>query len=211
MDAEFWLDRWAEGRTGWQQAAPDALVLRHFGALGLRPGARVLVPLCGATPDIGWLLGQGFAVVGAELSGLAIGQLFEGLGVAAEVTALGPLRRHSAPGLDVFEGDIFDLTAEHVGPIHAILDRAALFALPPDLRPRYAAHLVALTAAAPQLLICLEHGSDRGPPFSVTAEEVARLYGDAYDLTLREARETGFYPTRSAARESLYLLARAAG
>ena len=89
MDAEFWLERWAEGRTGWQEAAARGDVRAALRGLGLQPGARVLVPLCGATPDIGWLCGKGFRVAGAELSGVAIARLFAGLGGPAEVTAGG--------------------------------------------------------------------------------------------------------------------------
>lgn len=51
MEADFWLDRWQQGRTGWQERQPGAMLVRHFGALGLGPGALVLVPLCGATPS----------------------------------------------------------------------------------------------------------------------------------------------------------------
>ena len=98
MDAQFWLDRWQEGRTGWQEGSANGLLVRHFAALGLQPGARVLVPLCGASPDIGWLLARGHSVAAAELSGVAIAQLFQGLGVAAEVSQHGPMRRHSARG-----------------------------------------------------------------------------------------------------------------
>lgn len=207
MDAEFWLDRWHEGRTGWQEAGPGAMLVRHFGTLGLAPGARVLVPLCGATPDMGWLLRQGFAVAGAELSGLAIGQVFKGLGEEPVVTQVGPMRRHSAPGIDVFEGDIFDLTPEILGKVEAIHDRAALFALPPDVRRRYAAHLVALTGGVPQLLICLEHGSDKGPPYSVTGDEVARLYGDTYRISLLANVATEVFGSGRAAVDHVWHLA----
>ena len=58
------------------------------------------------------------------------------------------------------------------------------------------------------MLTCLEHGSDRGPPFSVTGDEVARLYGDHYRITLREVQETDHFPTRTTARDMLYHLAR---
>ena len=209
MEADFWLDRWQQGRTGWQERQPGAMLVRHFGALGLGPGALVLVPLCGATPDIGWLRAQGCAVVGAELSGLAIAQVFAGLGLVPQTTDMGRMRRHSAPGLDLFEGDIFDLTPEMLGKVDAIHDRAALFALPPDIRRRYAAHLVALTGGAPQLLTCFDHGGDPddGPPFSVPPEEVARLYGDSYRITLLDEQDTGLRTTGAGERDCLWHLA----
>lgn len=60
-------------------------------------------------------------------------------------------------------------------------DRAALVALPPALRDRYAAHLAAVVPpATPMLLVTLQYprGQMDGPPFSIPAEEVERLYGN---------------------------------
>ena len=114
----------------------------------------------------------------SSLSPLAVAQLFDELGLAPEVAPAGPLTRFAAPGIEVFAGDIFELTPEKLGPVAAVYDRAALIALPPALRPRYADHLAALAPGAPQLLITLEYDQSLmdGPPFSVGAEEVRRLY-----------------------------------
>jgi len=84
----------------------------------------------------------------------------------------------------VFQGDLFQLTAEQLGPVDLVYDRAALVALPEVMRARYAPHLRALTGAAPQLLITFEYDPAEmdGPPFPVFAEEVRRLYQDHYAL-----------------------------
>ena len=57
-----------------------------------------------------------------------------------------------------------------------------------ELRDLYAGHLIAISDAAPQLLNAFEYDQSlmRGPPFSVEAEEVARLYGQDYQVTLLE-------------------------
>jgi thiopurine S-methyltransferase len=100
------------------------------------------------------------------------------------------LQRYSAAELDVFVGDIFALTPEQLGPVDAIYDRAALVALPPELRERYAQHLMALTGSAPQLVICFEYDQNvmPGPPHSVPGAELWRHYGAAYRLALVDAR-----------------------
>jgi len=55
-------------------------------------------------------------------------------------------------------GDFFALTPELLGPIDAVYDRAALIALPVEIRPRYVAVLRAvLPAGAPALVITLEY------------------------------------------------------
>ena len=130
MEADFWHERWSDGRIGFHEAEGNALLQAHFPALGLEAGARVFVPLSGKTRDIGWLLAQGFRVVAAELSEIAIRELFEELGLAPEVVETGPLTLWRAPGLDAFVGDVFDLDAGRLGTVYAVLDRAAVLSLP---------------------------------------------------------------------------------
>jgi thiopurine S-methyltransferase len=185
MDSDFWHQRWRENRIGFHQAAPNAMLVRHIGALNLPAKAHIFLPLCGKTRDIDWLLSQGFRVVGVELSRLAINQLFQELGLSPDITELDGITQFSAPNIDIFVGDFFALTADQLGLVDASYDRAALVALPPDMRLRYGAHLARITARAPQLLICFEYEQSimSGPPFSVAADEVARVYGAHYSLT----------------------------
>ena len=188
MEASFWLDRWTNNEIGWHEREFNPLLTAHFRKLGIPGGGRVFVPLCGKTRDIAWLLQQGYRVAGSELSELAVQQLFAELGVEPQVTKHDAATHYSAPGLDVFVGDIFALTSTQLGPVQAIYDRAALVALPPDMRVRYAQHLQALTGSAPQLLICFEYDQNvmPGPPHSLIAAEVWQHYGATYRLTLAE-------------------------
>jgi thiopurine S-methyltransferase len=189
MEASFWHERWATNQIGWHERDFNPLLVAHFHRLALPAGSRVFVPLCGKTRDIAWLLQQGYKVAGSELSETAIQQLFAELGVPPTVTTIGTQKRYSAPDLDVFAGDIFELHADQLGPIAATYDRASLVALTPEMRDRYARHLLAMTAGAPQLLICFEYDQNvmAGPPHSVPATEVWRHYGAAYRLTLASA------------------------
>lgn len=209
MDADFWHDRWAKNQIGFHEGEVNARLVGHFGALGLAAGARVFVPLCGKTRDIAWLLAQGHPVAGAELSRLAVEQLFAELGVRPVVEPAGPLVKLSAPGVDIFVGDIFDLTPEVLGGVAAVYDRAALVALPYDLRSRYAAHTRLITAGAPQLVICFDYDQALvpGPPFSVDAAEVARVHSAFAARTLLDARPIqGLMKGVAPATESVWLL-----
>ena len=171
MEHKFWHERWADGRIGFHEPEPNRQLVRWFDALGLSPGQRVFLPLCGKTLDIGWLLSRGLRVAGAELSELAIRDLFDDLGIAPQVTGQGELKLYSTAGLDVFVGDIFELKADALGDVDAVYDRAALVALPEAMRARYADHLMALTAGAPQLTVCFDYDQSvmSGPPFCVNA------------------------------------------
>lgn len=185
MDPNFWLQKWELGETRFHEGQANALLVKYFGTLSLNQGSRVFLPLCGKTRDIHWLLSKGFRVAGAELSALAIEQLFAELGVTPEITPVGALNRYSADGIDIFVGDIFALTRDALGPVDAIYDRAALVALPDTMRDRYAPHLVQITGHAPQLLICFEYDQSLvdGPPFAIDDAEVRQLYGETYALT----------------------------
>jgi thiopurine S-methyltransferase len=121
----------------------------------------------------------------------------------------GRLRHYSAPGVDLFAGDIFDLSPELLGPVDAIYDRAALVALPADMRRRYTAHLRTLGGAVPQLLICFLYDQSvmDGPPFSIVDDEVRGHYGDAWQLELCEARDVpGGLKGKCAAQEKAWLV-----
>lgn len=185
LDAEFWLERWRNQQIGFHESTPNAMLVDHVDRLELAPGDRIFLPLCGKTLDIGWLLAKGFRACGVELSKAAVEQLFAELRVDPEVSALGELTLYRARGLDIFVGDVFALTAALLAPVDAIYDRAALVALPDEMRRRYSAHLCRITESARQLLICLEYDQDLmpGPPFSITGDDVAALYGNRYRIT----------------------------
>ena len=113
----------------------------------------MFVPLCGKTRDMGWLLDQGIQVLGAELSEVAIVDLFADLDLVPLVTGLGAVKRYSSGDLTVFAGDVFDVTADMVGTVDAVYDRAALVALPAEVRGEYAAHVAMITRDAAQLVL----------------------------------------------------------
>jgi thiopurine S-methyltransferase len=185
MEASFWHNRWQTNQTGWHEHDVNPLLIAHFPSLNVPPGGRVFVPLCGKSLDLGWFLSRGYAVAGAELSELAVTQLFADLGMEPSISEVGKHKHFRGEKIDIFVGDILDLSREILGPVDAVYDRAALVALSEAVRVQYTAHLKAITALAPQLLIGYEYDQTvvAGPPFSVTSEELHRHYSDSYALT----------------------------
>lgn len=209
MDAGFWHRKWETNDIGFHGSEANPHLVRHFSALAPEPGGRIFLPLCGKTLDIAWLRAGGYRVAGAELSRIAIEQLFTDLGVEPEVMEVGALSRYRAEGIDIFVGDIFQLSGQMLGPVDAVYDRAALVALPAEMRGRYAAHLARITGRVPQLLVCYEYDQSlaAGPPFSVSDEEVGRHYRNIYDLTrLASVEVPGGLKGKCAARENVWLL-----
>ncbi|WP_146345387.1 thiopurine S-methyltransferase [Falsiphaeobacter marinintestinus] len=188
MEETFWQERWREGRIGFHEAKANRLLEAHFPALGLTAGNTVFVPLCGKSLDLDWLLGQGLRVVGIEFSEEAVKEVFTRLGLDPVVQDVGGLKRYENGDLVIFVGDIFALTRDLLGPVAAVYDRAAVVAMAPEDRARYAAHTSDLSGTAQQLVITFDYDQSRmsGPPFAVNADYVADLYGKPYGINRLE-------------------------
>lgn len=172
MNPEFWLRRWREGETGWHREHPHPALTRRWPELKVAPASKVLVPLCGATPDLAWLSERGHDVTGVELSPLACARFFDDHGWVAQREPEGPFTAWRAEGVRILQGDIFDLPKLGEA-FSALYDRAATIALPPPLRSSYARSVAtSLTPEASGLLITMHdpRRGDEGPPFSVNAE-----------------------------------------
>ena len=209
MEASFWHQKWERGETGFHENEINPFLIKHFEALNPPKGGRIFLPLCGKTRDIGWFLANGYQIIGAELSERAIHELFTELGITPEISKDEKLTRYRAENLDILAGDFFDVSAESLGPISAIYDRAALVALPAPMRKQYSSHLMHLTDAAPQLLITYEYNQLMmdGPPFSVSEDEVKQLYSAAYRLESAESKIiAGGLKGKAASTETAWVL-----
>ena len=192
MDADFWLQKWQEGQIGFHRHDVMPLLQKHWPSLQLPEGSRVLVPLCGKSLDMHWLAAQGHRVLGVELSPLAVAQFFEEAGLKPERTT-SPYGEHFSAGpIEIILGDAFGLDPGLLADITGVYDRAALIALPPDLRLRYRDTVyAALPAGCQGLLITLEYPQEEkaGPPFSVAQAEVESLFAAPWRHTLLERRD----------------------
>lgn len=186
MEPQFWHARWASGQLGWHRDEVNPWLETYWPSLDVRTGARVFVPLCGKSRDLSWLARQGHRVVGAELSEIAVRAFFAEAGLVPVLEEHGHFKRYVSEEIEIFCGDYFDLTPDLLGPVEAAYDRAALIALPPEMRVRYAAHMATLLPAASRmLLVTMQYppGELSGPPFSVEEREVRTLYEPAFEIT----------------------------
>jgi thiopurine S-methyltransferase len=191
MNPEFWHQRWADHQIGFHQSTPTPLLLKHWPSLRIAPGARVFVPLAGKSLDMAWLASQGHRVLGVELSQRAVDEFFADHGLQPEVESTRYGVHHRAGGIELICGDAFGLDEAVLADCAAVFDRAALIALPPPLRERYANELYArLPTGCRGLLVTLEYPQAErdGPPFSVQEHEVHALYGACWDIDLLERR-----------------------
>lgn len=199
MQHSFWHEAWAANQIGFHQNDVNTLLLKHWSSLNLADNGTVLVPLCGKSLDLVWLRSQGYSVVGLELSEIALDQLAqsltEKLGISIKKTRLdqaGLTAKYEGEGVLLIAGDFFAASAGLIGKVEATYDRAAIVALPADMRLAYCKHLQEISQQAPQLLFTFDYNQSEmsGPPFSVPAAEIHTHYQPYYEhIELLEVRE----------------------
>ncbi|HET7126215.1 MAG TPA: thiopurine S-methyltransferase [Lysobacter sp.] len=191
MNPDFWHQRWHDNQIGFHQSAPTPLLLKHWPLLGVPAGTKVFVPLAGKSLDMAWFAAQGYQVLGVELSELAIGQFFAEHGLQPDIRDSKYGRHYRAGGIELINGDAFGLDEAALRDCAAVFDRAAMIALPPEMRVRYARELYSkLSANCRGLLVTLEYdqAEREGPPFSVPEDEVRAEFGRDWDIDLLERR-----------------------
>ncbi|WP_292996169.1 thiopurine S-methyltransferase [Nitrosomonas sp.] len=187
MQKEYWLDRWERKDIGFHQNEINPYLCQFWQSLQLAPGSTVLVPLCGKSRDMLWLHQQGHTVLGVELSIVAAKAFFAENGLTPQCRVHDPFTHLEANDMHILCGDFFDLDKNDVAKVAAVYDRAALIALPPEMRKRYTHHLLPILPPATQiLLVTLDYPQHEmpGPPFAVSMDEVTALYQPYAAITL---------------------------
>ena len=211
MNSEFWQQRWQEGRIGFHKSDVNPELIKYFSNLALPIGSRVLVPLCGKSVDMVWLACAGYDVVGIELVESAVQAFFAEQNITPTITELtsaadkSTLKRYqgqlAGQAITLWAADIFALSTIDIDAINAIYDRAALIALPANMRADYSTHIVKLSNNAPQLLITLNYDQSKkdSPPFSINHEQLHQYYSADYKIVELESKSS----TLNAASEIL--------
>ena len=191
MEANFWHEKWEKNEIGFHIEETNPLLIEHLDKLNLIENARIFLPLCGKTLDIAYLLNCGFKIVGVELSEMAIQALFSDLNLKPNISSIGKFTHYQAKNIDIYVGDLFDLDTDIIGNIDAIYDRAALVALPNEMRKTYTKQLIKISKTAAQLLVCLQYDQSEmdGPPFSITDNEIRQHYENDYSISCTEREE----------------------
>jgi thiopurine S-methyltransferase len=207
---EFWHERWEQDQIGFHQQEINHYLTSHWAELGLPDGAPVFVPLCGKSLDMLWLREQGHPVFGIELSRKAVEAFFHENEIEPSVNETERFVEFSTDQLTLFAGDYFQLTTRDLGQIQAVFDRAALIALPPQMRGGYVSKMAELLSpGAHILLVTMQYpeGTLEGPPFSVEDEEVQALFGEAFSIENKGCWDAQG-PRGVAVQETVYLLTR---
>lgn len=194
---QFWLDLWHEGRTSFHKEEVNPDLLAYWSSMNLPLKSTVLVPLCGKSLDVFWLYQQGFNVIGIELSEQAVQQFADEHQIQFQQETIGAMKRFFTDRIQLWVADIFVLESPLISSVDAIYDRAALIALPPQLRSIYVARCLNWLKPEGRILLKTMYYDQEmmeGPPYSVSDEEIYGLYNGCSEIhcvkKITEAVET---------------------
>ncbi|MCW8933076.1 MAG: thiopurine S-methyltransferase [Gammaproteobacteria bacterium] len=201
MHHSFWHQRWQEQRIGFHLDKINSYLSKYWHKFDVPDQSHVFVPLCGKTNDLLFFHQQGHRVIGNELSTLAVQDFYTEQQLNASKTIISSEKNFqgqsevtlwSSPEVDILCGDFFALEKDYLPDISVVYDRAALVALPSEMREKYVEKMLTLLPKkVSMLLLTLDYDEKekQGPPFSVTEEEVYRLYGEHFDIELLEVAD----------------------
>jgi SAM-dependent methyltransferase len=161
---DFWETRYRDGFTPWD-AGKVPVALRDW-LPKIKPGARILIPGCGAAYEAYYLAEHGFEVLAIDFSPAAVELARRNLACFGDIVKLA----------DFFEFDAgtgFDI----------IYERAFLCALPRKTWQRYAERCAQILRPGGSAAGFFFFGdSPKGPPFGTSQHELDALLGPAFAL-----------------------------
>ncbi len=156
-----WESRYQAGTTGWERPGPHPAFVAWRGAGLVAPG-RILIPGAGRSAEPLALAEAGFDVTVLDIAPSA---------VAVQAARLAPF----AAVARAIQGDLFAHKPEQ--PYDAIYDQTCLCALPPALRPDYAARLAVWLRPGGRLFaLFMQTGGPGGPPFDCPVPAMRELF-----------------------------------
>ena len=219
MSSNYWEGKWIRNEIAFHRREFHPKLVQYF-PQSLE--GKVLVPLCGKSLDMVWLKSAGYKVVGVELSPIACEAFFEENQIPFVVEPrFDGFQVFAGQGIEIWCGDFFQLPKEIWNGVNWIYDRAALVALPNDLRQKYAQRISSIAEERFKegqdfavFLISLHsvQADMGGPPFSVDSIEVNQLFGSAFKVTrLVEEKDDEYFKDHPRLKdfqiiESTYLL-----
>ncbi|OWT37741.1 hypothetical protein J008_00561 [Cryptococcus neoformans] len=178
-DDNAWEERWAQGRTPFDQSAAHPAFARFLKSdiardLGVPKSGKALVPGCGRGYDVHLLASTGLDAIGLDIAPT---------GVEAAKRWIGSQPSTSGK-TDVLVQDFF--AYDPPNKFDVIYDYTFLCALPPSLRPEWArqtTHLANIATNTNTILITLmfplpPSAKSGGPPFALSEEIYEELLKD---------------------------------
>ena len=186
-DNLLWLQCWRDQQIDFNQESANKLLTRFWPGLYQAKRSRVFVPLCGKSLDMIWLAKQGHVVIGVELSPVAVKAFFHENHLRPTRRKVGQFTLWQHGRISILCGDYFSLTVAELGQIDTVYDRAALTALPEDIRTLYVAHLGLILTDSTTVFLLTTDDSDETETLSQAVgvgKEIKSLYSALFYIKL---------------------------
>lgn len=178
MDFEFWNNCWVKPTQPFHLTKPHHFLTKYFNQY-FADEERVLLPLCGKTQDLNFLARNGIKAVGVEFNPHAVESFFEDSQLTPKITSFDSKTRYQTTNIEIWLSDFFKIKQDDIGHFQSIFDRAALVALPIEMRRDYAKHLLSFLAPHGRLLlVTMDYDVEQmsGPPFYIDKTEIEELF-----------------------------------
>ena len=186
-DNHLWLQTWQDQQIEFHQESFNTFLTRFWPDLGLTRGSRIFVPLCGKSLDMIWLAQQGYNVIGVELSPIAVEDFFRENRLPAKTRQAGNFSLWQHQDISILCGDFFSLTQAELGPVDTVYDRAALTALPENIRRHYINHLKKLIPQNIDIFLLTTEDADENETMEHAlgaSKEIKALYAENFEINL---------------------------
>lgn len=189
---QYWQARWATGQSQWHREKPDEYLVKYLDKL-TEGGAnvRIFVPLCGKAGDLLWLYQQGHTVIGVEGVPFVVEELFRCSNLEYQKTTMPQIKgwrfQTNDGRLTVYACDLFNLSAELLGPIDCVFDRGSLGAIAIHDRMPYVKLMQSLLGPGFRYVLESYEYDDSefdGPPRNLPRDLVLTLFGDFADVDI---------------------------
>ncbi|PNH92882.1 thiopurine S-methyltransferase [Vibrio diazotrophicus] len=197
-DPEFWHSKWASNQIGFHLDDVNPLLIEHWHRTEPKREEKIFVPLCGKSEDLVWLATKHNQVHGVELSSIAVRSFFAEHFYTPLVIQLNAHHElYQFDELSIYTGDYFTAPVETYDIVY---DRAALVALPEEMRKEYVERLKSLLNPGGRILLVTldyEQHEMAGPPFSVPQEEIEQLFAEFSIERLHQDSANAQHPKRA--------------
>jgi SAM-dependent methyltransferase len=176
-DQEFWNNRYAEGKTGWDLGGVSPALKFWIDKIPNK-SARILLPGAGNAYEIDYLLENCFQnITVIDIAPLLVSELKKKYSDLKEV--------------NILLGDFFELNETY----DIILEQTFFCAINPALRKKYVDKMAELLAENGQLLgVLFDRDFEGGPPFGGSSKEYHELFTQKFNIELTES--TVSHPAR---------------
>jgi len=206
-DNRLWLQLWRDRQTDFHQETTNHFLARFWPGLNCVYGSRVFVPLCGKSLDMIWLAKQGHEVIGVELSPIAVKEFFKENHLKPVKQRLKKFDLWKHGNISILCGDYFSLKKSDLGHIDMVYDRAALTALPEDIRRLYVNHLRLIVPQTTDVFLLTIEDMEYNkamPQVPRVDEEIEELYSEDFDINLAHTESMREYDLVSPGPSSTY-------